>query len=174
MKKCSRCKQHKALCKFAKDSSKRNGLRSDCKECHNESRKEYYLVNKDKINEKSRVKQSKNREKYNKQKRDWNNKNPSKYLLTKARARAKKLCIPFNITEEDIVIPKYCPALNIEISKQDGGFANNSATLDRIIPGLGYIKGNVKVISGRANRIKNDATQEELEKILIWLRSEKQ
>lgn len=45
------------------------------------------------------------------------------------------------------------------------GGGPNSPTLDRIRPDLGYVKGNVIVISGRANRIKSDATIEELRDI---------
>lgn len=42
---------------------------------------------------------------------------------------------------------------------------DNSPTLDRIIPELGYVKNNIIVISFRANRIKCNATIDELKKI---------
>lgn len=48
--------------------------------------------------------------------------------------------------------------------------SNNSPTIDRINPKLGYIKGNVWVISNKANRFKNDATLEELELLVANLR----
>jgi hypothetical protein len=40
-----------------------------------------------------------------------------------------------------------------------------SPELDRIVPSLGYVKGNVLVVSRRANRIKTDATVEELQQV---------
>ena len=42
----------------------------------------------------------------------------------------------------------------------------SSPSLDRIIPSLGYVKGNIRVISFRANTLKNNATLSELELIL--------
>ena len=39
---------------------------------------------------------------------------------------------------------------------------DNSPTIDRIVPELGYVKGNVVVVSAKANRIKNDATITEI------------
>ena len=44
------------------------------------------------------------------------------------------------------------------------------ASLDCIIPELGYVPGNVAVISRRANTIKNDATIEELELVLAYMK----
>jgi hypothetical protein len=44
-----------------------------------------------------------------------------------------------------------------------------SPTLDKIIPELGYVRGNIAVISHRANRIKSDATLAEVLKLAAWL-----
>jgi hypothetical protein len=51
------------------------------------------------------------------------------------------------------------------------GVKSNSPTVDRLVPELGYIEGNISVISHRANSIKRDASAEELEKVLAWVRS---
>ena len=48
---------------------------------------------------------------------------------------------------------------------------DDSPSIDRLIPELGYIKGNVNVISLRANIIKNNATKDELIKIANWMES---
>jgi hypothetical protein len=56
--------------------------------------------------------------------------------------------------------------------KSSGGYqSDGSPSLDRIDPKKGYVKGNVAVISYKANRIKQDATPEELEAVASWLRS---
>lgn len=89
-------------------------------------------------------------------------------MLRAARNRAKTKGVPFNITINDFQIPEVCPALGIEISL-DGTQRDNSPSLDRIMPPMGYVKGNVMVISNRANRIKNNASAHELRAIADFL-----
>lgn len=101
---------------------------------------------------------------------------PEQKLLYAARGRAKKKGIPFTITLADIVIPPVCPVLGIPLVQNlaggpGAGPAPDTPTLDRIIPKLGYVPGNVAVISWRANRLKSDATMAELEALVAWLRS---
>lgn len=79
-----------------------------------------------------------------------------------AKTRAKKKGLPFDITIDDVVIPEVCPLLEIPLVKGTVGFNGNSPSLDRVVPDLGYVKGNVWVISMRANSIKRDASLEEL------------
>jgi len=102
---------------------------------------------------------------------DRKKENPKQYLLHGARVRSRKYNIPFAITLDDIIIPEYCPILNIKLEINTGGYKDNSPSLDRTIPELGYIPGNVMVISMRANMIKNNATVEELGKIYHYLLS---
>ena len=88
-------------------------------------------------------------------------------ILTRAKSRAKQKNIPFNLTLEDIKVPKTCPLLGIPIEIQPKkGYHPNSPSLDKIIPEKGYIKGNVWVISNRANTLKNDATLQELKTLV--------
>jgi hypothetical protein len=82
-------------------------------------------------------------------------------ILWGAKNRAKRLNVPFNLTIEDIVIPEMCPILNIPVHRKIG-LSHNTASLDRIIPELGYVKGNVWVISQRANRVKTNLSRKEL------------
>jgi hypothetical protein len=109
----------------------------------------------------------------NKRTRDWHRNNPARSYLLAARKRAKSQGVPFNLEEEDIVFPKTCPVLGIPIIlKSTTGprkRTDNTPSLDRIEPHLGYIKGNVEVISWRANRLKNDATLSELQKIVEYM-----
>lgn len=93
-----------------------------------------------------------------------------KLMLTAARARAAKKGIPCTITCEDIVIPENCPALGVKLVPNIGKLADNSPTLDRIIPDLGYVPGNVIVISARANKIKHNASCDEINKVANWLK----
>ena len=88
-------------------------------------------------------------------------------MLTRAKSRAKIGNIPFNLTLEDISIPDTCPLLGIPIEVQPKkGYHPNSPSLDKIIPEKGYTKGNVWVISNRANTLKNDATLTELKTLV--------
>src|SRR5208283_1030773 len=88
-----------------------------------------------------------------------------RYMMWKSalnRSKAKKL--PFNITVLDVPeAPAFCPILGIPLVSNTGhrGTKPNSPTLDRIKPVLGYVIGNIQVISSRANTIKNDASAEE-------------
>lgn len=104
---------------------------------------------------------------------EWHKKKGYVYwAVVGARSRAKKRGLPFDITYEDVVVPEFCPILGIPLKEKGRpGWSDNSPSLDRIIPEKGYVKGNVRVISNRANRIKIDATIEELELVLADLRT---
>jgi len=54
----------------------------------------------------------------------------------------------------------------------EGKVSDNSYSLDRIDPSKGYVKGNVEVISHRANTLKSNATIEELEKVIQYMRKQ--
>lgn len=93
-------------------------------------------------------------------------------MLWSAKKRAKEKELPFNLVEDDIHVPDVCPVLGIKLVPQygKGKLAANSPSLDRIYPWLGYVKGNVIVVSHRANRLKNDATPYELHRIASFYR----
>jgi hypothetical protein len=92
------------------------------------------------------------------------------YLFHGAKARARRKGLDFDIVLSDIVIPKRCPLLQIELHRNQAS-EPSSPSLDRKDSSLGYVKGNVWVISHRANTIKNDASLEEL--TAIGARAEK-
>jgi hypothetical protein len=90
-------------------------------------------------------------------------------MITRIRSRAKRSNIPFEIDESDIIIPEYCPILNIKLNFNVGKGRKNwrdSPSLDRINPSLGYVKNNIRVISNRANLLKSNAEVWELEAVL--------
>jgi hypothetical protein len=91
-------------------------------------------------------------------------------IWNRAKWRAKRKGIQFTITVADVVVPTHCPALGIKLSavtKKGGHYA--SPSLDRIDPSLGYVPGNVVVISKRANTIKADASAIELMMVVRWM-----
>lgn len=92
---------------------------------------------------------------------------PRPYLLKCARKRAKKTGREFSITIDDIVVPSHCPVLGLELTVlSEASASHNSMSLDRIDNNLGYVPGNVIVVSYRANTLKKDASVEELEAIV--------
>lgn len=105
---------------------------------------------------------------------EWQKRNPKSYILFNAKYRAKRYGVPFTITADDIVIPTHCPVLGIPLEPgwEKGSGYDNSPSLDRIIPDLGYVSGNVAVISFRANSIKRNATAEELTLVGQWVTAE--
>lgn len=96
---------------------------------------------------------------------------PARYLWRQAKTRAEIKGVPFDITPDDIEVPDICPVLGIlmEFGLGKRGRALKSPSVDRIIPSLGYIKGNVRVISYRANSLKSDATLEELKALVKYV-----
>ena len=99
--------------------------------------------------------------------------NPERAMLYKARQRAKAGGYPCTITVDDIVIPKFCPIFGLELGELGRGKVYpNTPTLDKKNPALGYIPGNVAVISYEANRLKDCATIEQLRQILNYLENE--
>jgi len=101
----------------------------------------------------------------------WRNKNYEKVLLKSAKDSAKRKGLEFNLELSDIVIPDICPVLGTPIIKAErkGGGRENGPSLDRRDNSLGYIKGNVFVISWRANRLKWNGTIEEFHRIIKYM-----
>lgn len=125
--------------------------------------KQYYELNKDKIKERAVTWNKNNKTKALSFVNNWNLKNTKKVLLKSAKHRANKTNLEFNIEESDLIIPEYCPILNLKMVRELGkGKLPCNPSIDRIDSSKGYVKGNVWIISHLANRMKQDATQEEL------------
>lgn len=92
-------------------------------------------------------------------------------MLASRRYKAKKKGLSFALSIYDVVIPDVCPALGIPLKKDKGALCPNSPSLDRLDPSKGYVRGNVAVISHRANRIKQDASPDELRLIAKNMRA---
>lgn len=89
--------------------------------------------------------------------------NPKKCLLRRAESGAKSRNLEFNLTEDDIIVPEFCPLLGIKLEfSHKKGYNKGSPSIDRIDNAKGYIKGNVQIISRQANVCKNDLSIPEL------------
>lgn len=100
---------------------------------------------------------------------ELHNKNNKRYgIWSRAKKRAKLKKMEFSLSLDDIpAIPPFCPVLGIAIkANTQASPLDSSPSLDRIDASKGYIPGNVRIISNRANRIRADATIEEIRRIL--------
>lgn len=132
---CSNCRENKHEECFGRNKGKKTGRNNWCKICMNGySRSECNL-----------------KRRTQRRDEDW-----SHALMIECRSRARKAGLPFNLTEEDLDVPLLCPVLGIPLYRTRGERADNTPTVDRVINRLGYVKGNVCIISWRANRLKYD------------------
>lgn len=95
--------------------------------------------------------------------------NPERNLWRGARDRALRDGLDFNIEISDIFIPEFCPILSIKLARFD---RKTAPSLDRIDNSKGYVKGNVRVISNRANIMKGDMLIDDMERLLAYAKGE--
>ena len=134
-----------------------------CKACHLERNRRWRK-------ERSEEDKAIARKRQNKYRRESNRSDPIPNLFEGAKARAKRGNIPFNITRDDIVLPEYCPILGLKLKVNQGKVCDSSYSLDRIIPELGYVQGNVQVISKLANQIKSNATTDQIGLVYFYMK----
>lgn len=91
-------------------------------------------------------------------KRQWLQKSYKKKMYDRCKTRATKKGLQFTITLDDLPeVPAICPVLKTPMTVP---------SVDRVDSSKGYVPGNVRIISNRANMLKNDATLEELRLLL--------
>lgn len=162
---CITCLEDKGAADFWGQPKKESGLQAECKICQQQRNRDWKRANAADHKDRTNATISRMRAR-----------DPVRALLITTRHRAKKLGREFSITEADIQIPATCPILGIPLvpkmgrAGQVGGFHDDSPSIDRIRNAEGYVPGNVVVISLRANRIKSNATVEELEAIAAFYR----
>lgn len=137
---CTKCKQVRPLSSFHKNRKRQNGHESVCKMCRKERAAKDYIKN-------------------------WFRQT---YRLKKSWCFLR--AIPFNLTPEYLeeIWTESCPITKHPFVRGNKTHPDCPA-LDRKVPRLGYVKGNVCFISARMNRIKMDATAKELRQIADWL-----
>lgn len=163
---CTKCGQFKLFEEFSRCKSGKYGRRAMCKTCEHE------IQNSPEYRERRKIKRQERRQnedyKLAELAKDLNTRhsNPDsikKAIVRAAKRRAEAKGLPFSITYKDFELPEVCPLLEIPLQVNEGKAQDNSYSLDRIIPELGYVPGNIWVISNKANMIKNDASLETLQ-----------
>lgn len=160
--KCTICKNFKEESKFEKRYGKNHikyknstSLRSECKECRNLESAYYHRTVRLRMTKEQCEKDILLNKKY---KAD-----PllslKRYILRLTKCSAKIRNIVNTLTLEDIIIPELCPIFKVPFILNDHKY---TYSVDRIDNTLGYIPGNVAVISNLANSMKRNATAEEL------------
>lgn len=184
---CWACKERKPVSEFYKDRNKPSGYGFLCKPCNKIRKKTYhaeyqvrcregiaqrararYLANRDARLKKDKERRLINGHRWNATERAKHAANPIPNMLANAKTRAQKKNLPFDLCLEDISVPNVCPALGIPLVVTPGKTTGNSPSLDRIHNAKGYVRGNVVVVSFKANTIKNNATVEDLRMVLAF------
>lgn len=106
-------------------------------------------------------------------------KDPCGPLAVAIRARCKERGIVCTITAAHLrplfASATHCPVLGVPLNQRvNGVYVGHPAyhpTVDRLRPREGYVPGNIAILSARANRLKDDATLEEMERMVAWLKA---
>jgi len=146
---CTICKREQPLSEYHNDSRKKDGKDSRCKLCKKEqaakAREDNYFI---------------------------------EYIRTKkGECKSKDILFDLDADYLESLWTGKCAITGHTIQygkKGSGSHHKDHAHLDRSIPDLGYVKGNVAWVSGRINRIKYNATIEELSDILNYMIKERE
>lgn len=90
-------------------------------------------------------------------------------LFHAAKFRAKQKGLSFDIVQDDLIANAVCPVLGIPLRYNGQARSDDSASLDRRDNSKGYEKGNVDIISFRANALKSNATVDEIRRLLAYM-----
>jgi hypothetical protein len=175
---CFKCGIEKDISEFYKDISKKDGYSSRCRSCIKECRKltskEYYYKNKEKILERNKKYARNNKEKLKENEKKRRLQNPIKNSLENCIIRARINNIPYDSVEllENYLRLNFniivCDCCGIKLSYMNEKVSDNSPSIDRIVPGKGYTIGNIALLCNKCNRLKNNATPDELFRIADW------
>ena len=174
MKLCTKCNQEKPFSSFSVVSKTNGKLRSGCKACRSQHALNQYYSDPKKHQQKAILWKKSNRALVNEGAKRWRQDGAGSVseLLSQAKKRAKRNGLPFTLKPADIEIPEFCPVFGVPLLRGTGrGPTPSSPSLDKIIPALGYVPGNVMVISQKANAMKNSASPAELLMFADWIRN---
>jgi hypothetical protein len=167
---CSKCLKSKSLSDFSKWKNDNDlGVQSWCKVCSAQYRGLERVKVRSLFNQRHRRKGTEYKKKEAEQAAKRRLIYPKRQLLESAKTRAKKQNVPFTITEADFEIPLLCPIFQVPMIKR----TMYAPSLDKVVPSLGYIPGNIMIISKLANMMKFNATLEQLKLFSeYWLKYE--
>jgi hypothetical protein len=179
VKNCNKCNLDREVEDFPPNGN--GGRRTICKFCNRiadklrreknpNACKERYARDKVRMLSRTRIWANKNKEQIRARRFERYANNIPKVLLKTSLHRAKTKGMEHTLKLEDIKIPENCPVLGIPLlyEKSNGMPRHNSPSIDRIDNTRGYTKDNIVIVSRRANVLKNDASVEELKKIVIF------
>lgn len=149
LKQCARCKEWFTP-SFFHVVKKTGRLTSYCRDCNNKNSREHYRKNNEYIKE------------YRKSKLN-------EATLSGIKKRAKQKGLDFDLELEDI-LGTTCPVFGVELKRGSRkGPSDFAPSVDRIDNSKGYVKGNVQVLSNLANKMKMNATPEQLIQFAEWV-----
>lgn len=90
-------------------------------------------------------------------------------VLQGIKQRALLGGLEFDLSLEDVSNFSFCPVFGFELKRGEGCPKDNSPSVDRIDPKKGYTKDNIQILSNKANRMKQDASKEELIQFAKWI-----
>lgn len=150
------------------------GKASHCRPCAVQSQRDYRARHPERVAARRKAIYDATREDQIRRAVEWaerqKTRDPIGWMLNHKRANARIDGVEFTITKADLVMPEVCPVLGVRLAAV-GSSSDWSPSLDRFDPTKGYIPGNVRIISKRANTLKNNGTAEEHERIAAWMRS---
>lgn len=156
-----------------KESVAQRVWRSKNKDYVQKYNSDYRKKNKKKLNEYSKKRYTENKEHQREIDRKWIQKNPISRLVSWAKQRAKQEGLYFDLKVKDVPpIPEICPVALIPICSSVGnkGPRDNSPSLDKVDNSKGYVSGNVRVISYKANRWKSDMSLADVERLVQYMK----
>jgi hypothetical protein len=99
-----------------------------------------------------------------------------KIYLKNAKHRAARENVPFDLTLQDLVdiATDECPIFHTPFVWGSSGLGKgkvreDTPQLDKIIPSIGYVKGNIAFLSGKANKMKDNGTMQDHYDIADWI-----
>lgn len=104
--------------------------------------------------------------------REMKERRPFYHRYHTVRSISQQKRLPFNLTEEYLqsLWTGYCAISGQPVHLDTTRNNEWHAELDRTVPEIGYVQGNVDWLSRKFNRLKSNATVEDTELVLAYLR----